>query len=310
MFGAIKAPGMPRAAFGSTDPARTAPARWILGSAFSLALSGCGGATPLLHPAHTLSPGKVMFGGGVSGTFVAGDAKQSLDEARAVTSSGGIASENDRTTLTEGALVSVLAAPGLAPWVSGRVGVAERTEVGIGYTGRWARLDVRHAIENRKFALSLGVAGLAMLSHPSADPAEPSGTSGAVAGVDASGAYGFGVSVPVIVGYRSDAELVQAWGGVVAGFEQAMGPVVFAHPWEVTPGDDVPDVTQAKLDAHRFSGAALVGLAVGIQPIWVAVEISGRYFSIDGTMRGGSAVAKGDLTGVSIEPAGAILGRF
>ncbi|HEX5101194.1 MAG TPA: hypothetical protein VFV94_16900 [Polyangiaceae bacterium] len=298
------------AVFGSTDPARTAPAPWLFLSALSLALSGCGGATPLLHPAHTLAPGKVMFSGGVSGTFIAGDAKQSLEEARAITSSGGVESDEDRKALTEGTLVSVLAAPGLAPWVGGRVGVAERTEAGIGYTGRWARLDVRHALEDRKFALSLGVAGLVMLSHPSADPAEPSGTSSAVSGVDSNGAYGFGVSVPVIVGYRSDAELVQAWGGVVAGFEQAMGDVVLAKPWEVTPSDEVPDILETKLDAHRFSGAVLVGLAVGIQPIWVAVEISGRYFSIDGTMRGGSTVAKGDFTGVSIEPAGAILGRF
>jgi hypothetical protein len=309
MFGAIKAPGMP-AVFGSIDPARTTPTQWIVWSALSLALSGCGGATPLLHPAHTLAPGKVMFSGGVSGTFVAGDAKQSLDEARAVTSSGGIESDDDRAAVTEGTLVSVLAAPGLAPWVGGRVGVAERTEAGIGYTGRWARLDVRHAIENRKFALSVGVAGLVMLSHPSADAAEPSGTSSAVSGVDSNGAYGFGVSVPVIVGYRSDAELVQAWGGLVAGFEQAMGPVVLAKPWEITPGDDVPDVKETKLDAHRFSGAALVGLAVGIQPIWVALEISGRYFSIDGSMKGGSIHMAGELTGVSIEPAGAILGRF
>ena len=285
----------------------------LVGGAALLLASGCGGATPLLHPAHTLAPGKVTFGGGVSGTFLAGDAKSSLEEARAVTTSGGVTTEPERQKLAEGTITSVLATPGLAPWVGARVGIAERTEAGAAYTGHWARVDVRHAFEDRKLALSLGIAGVAMLSHPSADPAEPAGTSGAVAGVDSNGVYGFGVHVPVIVGYRSDAELVQAWGGVVGTFENAFGNVVISDGWPTLassttlPGGGVADV---KLEAQRFSGAALLGLAVGVEPVWVAVEITGRYFSIDGKLHDEAATARGEVTGFSIEPAGALLGRF
>jgi hypothetical protein len=278
---------------------------------FALA-TGCGGATPLLHPAHTLRPGKVTFGAGASGTFIAGPAKTSLDEARAVTTSGSIATDEEEQKLTEGTITSVLATPGVAPWVGARAGIAERTEAGAAYTGRWARIDVRHALEERKLALSFGLAALALLAHPSADPAEPAGTSGQVSGVDSSGAYGFGFHVPVLVGYRSDAELVQAWGGLVGTFEQAFGPVVIADDSPDDPSDTLEDdgVDEAKLDARRFSGAVVVGLAVGIEPIWVAVELTGRLFYLSGSLVNTNTHTQADLTGLSIEPAGAVLGRF
>jgi hypothetical protein len=294
------------------DPKTPAGTSLVLGGAALLLATGCGGATPLLHPAHTLAPGKVTFGAGASGTFLAGQAKASLDDARAVTTSGGTASDAELQKLAEGTMTSVLATPGLAPWVGARVGIAERTEAGAAYTGHWARVDVRHSFEDRKLALSLGVAALALLSHPSADPAEPSGTSGAVAGVDGNGVYGFGFNVPVIVGYRSDAELVQAWGGLVGTFESAFGPVMISDGWPNTGGNTtmLPGVAEVRLDAHRISGAALLGLAVGVDPIWVAIEISGRYFALDGKLHDESATALGEVTGFSIEPAGALLGRF
>jgi hypothetical protein len=297
-------------------PAGTEPDhRTKLAASAWLALfaGACGGATPLLHPAHTLSPGKVTFGAGVSSTFLAGDAKTELDEARAVTSSGTATSAAEREQVVQGTITTVLAAPGLAPWIGGRAGVAERTEAGVAYTGRWGRIDVRHAIEDRKLALSFGVAGLALLAHPSSDPGEPSGAPNELGGVDASGAYGFGIQVPVLVGYRSDAELVQAWGGLIGTFEQAMGTVILTKAPAAPPDPSEPDddnVDEADLDAHRFSGAAVLGLAVGLQPIWVAVELTGRYFSLEGSLKDGATTSRGELTGLSLEPAAAIMGRF
>jgi hypothetical protein len=272
---------------------------------------GCGGAAPLLHPAHTLAPGKVTFGGGASGTFVAGRARARLEDARAVATSGAAGTDAERRRLAEGTAVSVLATPGLAPWLGARVGVAERTEAGAAYTGQWARIDVRHALEDRKLALSFGIAGLALLAHPSADQEEPAGTSGAIAGVDSGGAVGFGVHVPVLVGYRSDAELVQAWGGLVGTFEHAFGKVVFAdaRQWPASNAAE-PGAIEVNFDANRFSGAGVLGIAVGLQPVWVAVEVTGRYFSLDGKLSRAGTRADGELDGFSVEPAGAILGRF
>lgn len=274
--------------------------------------TACGGATPLLHPAHTLAPGRVTFGAGASGTFLAGDAKTSLDEARGVMASGGPTNVDEEREIVEGTITSVLATPGLAPWVGGRVGIAERTEAGAAYTGHWMRVDVRHALEDRKLALSFGAAGLALLGHPSADPDEPGGgNTGAVAGVDTGGVYGWGVHVPVIVGYRSDAEVVQAWGGLVGTFEHAFGSVVMS---DATPSPNEPitqeDVVQSRLDGSRISGAAVLGLSVGMEPIWVAIELTGRYFALDGTLSTAGTKVASDLSGLSIEPAGALFGRF
>jgi len=303
-----QSPGM-AAAHGTPEFAR---ARRLGGVTLALLASGCGGAAPLPHPAHTLAPGKVTSGAGVSGTFLAGQAKASLDDASAVTSSGNATTEAERNQLAEGTITSVLATPGLAPWVGARVGIAERTEAGVAYTGHWARVDVRHALEDRKLAFSFGVAALALLSHPSADPNEPGGTPGTIAGVDANGAYGWGVNVPVLVGYRSDAELVQAWGGLVGTFEHAFGSVLVSEGWPRSQGDPnaLAEVPEVHLDAHRISGALVVGLAVGVEPIWVAVELTGRYFTLDGSMHDEAADARGELTGFSLEPAGAVLGRF
>jgi hypothetical protein len=274
-------------------------------------VTACGGATPLLHPAHTLAPGKVSFGAGASGTFLAGDAKSSLDDARGVMSSGGPTSDEELKALAEGTLTSVLATPGVAPWVGARVGIAERTEAGAAYTGTWMRIDVRHALEDRKLALSFGAAALALLAHPSADPDELSGSSGAVGGVDTGSVYGWGFNVPVLVGYRSDAEVVQAWGGLVGTFEHAYGSLVLS---DSTPEPSEPitdeDVERGHLDGSRISGAAVLGLSVGMEPIWVAIELTGRYFTLDGTLSTGGEKSAADLGGLSIEPAGALFARF
>jgi hypothetical protein len=297
------------ASMGSPDRATSSLFAPSLAALFSM---GCGGAAPLLHPAHTLAPGTVTFGGGASGTFVAGRAQARLEDARAVAASGAASTDAERRTLTEGAAVSVLATPGLAPWVGARVGIAERTEAGAAYTGQWARVDVRHALEDRKLALSFGIAGLALLAHPTADPNEPVGTSGAIAGVDSGGVYGFGVNIPVLVGYRSDAELVQAWGGLIGTFEHAFGKVVLpdAQYWPAASDAAEAGAIEVHMDANRFSGAGVLGIAVGLQPIWVAVEITGRYFSLDGKLSRAGTRADGELDGFSVEPAGAILGRF
>jgi hypothetical protein len=108
--------------------------------------------------------------------------------------------------------------------------------------------------------------------------------------------------VPLIVGYRSDAELVQAWAGVRGTWEHVDGEVLFA-------GQDEPVV--AELDADELSAEALLGLAVGLSPIWVAVEIAVGYAHIDGELRPVDLPAStGKVDGLTVTPGGAIIGRF
>lgn len=255
---------------------------------------------PLLHPAHTLRPGQVSGSVGASGNFLLGDADDAIDSADASGTGAALGAQNGERT-TAGIAASVLGAPGVAPHVAGRVGLAERTEAGLAYSGRSLRLDGRHALETRSLALSAGLGARALLSHPQSDPGEGPATSGAVTGVDTSGVKGFGFDVPLLAGYRSDADLVQLWGGLRGGYERISGEVLFADPAAPT----------AELDADKLSAEALLGLGVGLSPIWVAVEIAVGYLHVDGELRPeGLPASTAKVDGLTVTPAGAITARF
>ena len=132
-------------------------------AAAALGLFGCGAGAPLLHPAHVLHAGDVSAGAGLSGELVV--------------SSGADPS---------GRLLQLAAASGVAPWVSGRVGLAGDNEAGLTYTGRNVRLDVRHAFAIGAAALSVGIGGsLIIAERPGVD----------VHGRDV-GVFGGGIDVP------------------------------------------------------------------------------------------------------------------
>jgi hypothetical protein len=119
--------------------------------------------------------------------------------------------------------------------------------------------------------------------------------------VDAGGVTGFGVDLPLLVGYRSDAELVQAWGGLRAGYEHVSGQILFAEP----------TAPAAELEADKVSAEALLGLGVGLSPIWVAVEIAVGYLHVEGELQPeGMPVSTAKVDGLAVTPAGAIIGRF
>jgi hypothetical protein len=267
----------------------------------SLAASGCGGGMPLLHPAHTLRPGQVSGSVGASGNFLLGDADAAIERTDAA-GAGNSLGANESQHTTEGIAAAVLGAPGVAPYVAGRVGVAERTEAGLAYSGRSVRIDGRHAFEDASKAFSAGLGLRALLSHPTSSP-EGSPPSGELSGVDASGVTGFGADLPLLVGYRSDADLVQLWGGLRGSYELISGELLFTAP--------LASAEMAELDATKFSAEALIGLGVGLSPIWVAVEVSAGYVHMDGELRPeGLPSAAGKVDGVTVTPAGAITGRF
>ncbi len=272
----------------------------ILVSIASLGLTACGGGMPLLHPAHTLRPGHLSGSVGASGNFLLGDADAAIEQTDAVGASNALGPNGGNET-TAGISASVLGAPGVAPFVAGRVGVAERTEAGLTYTGRNIRVDGRHAFEDKSKAFSAGLGLRAMLSHPTTDPNDAPSSSGALSGVDTGGVTGFGADLPLLVGYRSDAELVQAWAGLRAGYEHIQGEVLFADQ----------NQTSAQLEADEISGEALLGLSVGLSPISVAVEIAVGYLHMEGELRPEMLpVSTGKVDGLTVTPAGAIIGRF
>ncbi|NUP14414.1 MAG: hypothetical protein HOW73_50940 [Polyangiaceae bacterium] len=242
----------------------------VIGAA--TATSGCAGSTPLMHPAHTLSPGRVSMGAGVAGHIGA------LDAAEVTT--------DDKT---EPVLEDFAVAPGVAPWAAGRIGIEGDNEAGLTYAGRSFRLDFRHAFNIEPLWLSIGAGGSALI------PRRRDSDS------DLGSAYGGGFDVPVLFGWVSDAELYSVWFGPRGGFEYLQGEVLESEVF-ASGRDDTFIPFSGK---HGFVGG-LLGARVGFRSFHVALELDVAYHFADGTFGegGGFDASLGQLT---ISPAGALL---
>lgn len=189
-------------------------------------------------------------------------------------------------------------APGLSPWLAGRLGLGQGNEAGLGFTGRSLRLDARHAFEFDRYALSVGIGASSLLARRSED-----------GGGQGEGVLGFGVDLPVLFGWQSRGDIVSLWLGVRPGYERLgnIGP-------EPDPTAPAPASTLA--DAYQLTASGLVGLSVGMQPIWVALELAGtRHWvsaseRVEDTAGGPDQELDADFRAFSLAPAGALLVRF
>jgi hypothetical protein len=256
----------------------------LLGSCL---LSACGGGLPLLHPAHVLSAGQTSFGAGMSDRFVLGAEKRALDEAQ-LRAPGAPLPAND-PGYTRGLLVAVAEGPALAPWVSARVGIPGSNEGGLSYTGQALRADGRHAFEWDNSALSLGLGltgrgfGQSALDLP---------------GADLSHASGVGLDLPLLFGYHTDADLISIWAGLRGAYDHWSG--------KVTLDSDAPFT----LSAGRLSAGPVLGLAVGLSPLWVAAELEVDYSHVTGTLDRAGSHYDAQQDGWSARPAGALIAKF
>lgn len=232
--------------------------------------SGCAGATPLLHPAHTLPPGNVAAGVGVVGNVAALD----LEPAA-----------NDKSVEI---LEDFSVAPGVGPWVAARVGLPAESELGLTYAGRTIRLDARHAFRvGDEIYLSLGAGASGLIPRERGD--------------DLGSVHGGGGDLPLILGWRSDAELYSVWGGPRAGFSILRGDIAGSELSETADPDSL----------IPFSGkdvwvGGLLGAKVGFRTFHVAIEVDVAYHLADGTF-GELEGAIGQLT---ITPSGALVLTF
>jgi hypothetical protein len=237
----------------------------------ALGLLGCGAGAPLLHPAHVLHAGDVSAGAGLSGE---------LTLSQLAVSAGS-------DPRSAGRLAQLAAAPGVAPWVGGRYGIAGDNEAGLTYTGRSLRLDVRHAFAIGSAALSVGIGGSVIAAErPGQD----------VAG---SSVFGGGVDIPVLFGVHSKNDLYALWIGPRGGFEALSGRVA------MSPGQtDV--LVLSDVTARHLFGGFVVGVRGGFRHVHVAIELDGAYHRADGTILGAS-------TGVglfALAPSGALILSF
>ena len=260
---------------------------WVCAGASLASLAGCGGSTvPLLHPAHALPAGRTAFAVGVSDRFLLGDAQHALDEAQQRTP--GAPPTDARAA--GGALVALAEGPAVSPYAAARIGIPGANEAGLSYSGQALRADFRHAFEWDKSALSagLGVAGLG-LGKSSAD---------APPGTDLSRAHGVGVDLPILVGYRTDADLISVWAGVRGSFERWSGAV------------SLDPSSAFELDASRVALGPIFGMSVGLPPFWVSAELEVDYAHVTGSLDRPGTRYDTQVNGWSARPAGALVAKF
>lgn len=238
--------------------------RAALALALGAALVGCGGGSPLMHPAHVLRPGYVSFGGGVSGRFA----------LRSPPGSAGA------TPTVEERFHEVTVAPGIAPWVAGRVGIEGANEAGLTYTGRTARIDARHAFAGSP-TVSVGLGAHLVLFELKERWRHRNPV------------LGGGADVPILVGWKSQNDIYALWVGPRAGFEMLDGTVFLL--------DDPIGVS----GQHVFVGA-LAGLRAGFRHVHVVMELDAAYHRVGGTVAGVDTT----LHLASLTPAGAVVVNF
>jgi hypothetical protein len=243
---------------------------------------GCGGGVPLLHGAHALSPGSTLTAAGFSGTFTAGGARSAVEAARA----SDVSTPEREELLAKSDAVGRALAPGVAPFVSMRVGIAGDNDVGISYTGRFLRLDARHVFESDRWAFSLGAGARGSINASNA-AAEGGSTS------TTPRPHGYGFDVPLLVGWRSAAGIVSLWGGARGGFDRVYAAVS-------------SNVGTSDVDLTHWRAGGVAGLAIGFRRVHAAIELEACYHGIHGSW-GSTEV---ELGGVSLTPAGGLLFTF
>jgi len=251
-------------------------------------LGGCGGGVPLLHPAHTLPAGRTAFAFGVSDRFVLGDEQRALDDAqRRMPGTPGAPPLDPR--FTRGVLVAVAEGPAVAPFAAARIGIPGTNEAGLSYSGQALRGDFRHAFDWGHSALSagLGVTGRGF-GQSSLD----------LLGSDLSRTRGLGVDLPILLGYRTDADLISVWGGLRGSFDHWSGAVSL----DPSPAFD--------LSARRLALGPVVGMSIGLPPFWVSAELELDYAHVTGSLDRPGTRYDAQIDGWSARPAGALVAKF
>lgn len=259
------------------------------------ALVGCGGGAPLLHPARTLPAGDIRAAGGVSANIAVGSLGDDLAGARDIAAKDPQApgAPGSNPAYARGALVAAAIAPGLAPFVGARVGVGDRYEGGLTYTGRAVRADMRRSFDDGNVSLSIGLGLAATLAGRQQGNELPN--------VDLKSLHGYGGDIPLLVGWESSGGIYKVWGGARGGYEHDVVEILTSEP-RPTPAGQTP----ITLEADRFWGGAVFGVATGFNHVHVALEVSAAYTVVKGTYNANNVT----VNGITLAPATALWWAF
>lgn len=230
----------------------------------------------------------------MSANIVPGALANDLSNARANAAAETVPGNAVATpTYAKGALVAAAMAPGLAPFVGARVGIGQKYEPGLAYTGRAVRLDMRRGFGDGPWTYSVGVGGSAVLYGRQQGTELPNVALGSM--------HGYGFDVPLLAGWESAAGIYQVWFGARGGFEHVAISQLSSEPSQLVAG-----LGPIHLDANRFYGGGVVGLAVGFKHIHVGLEGSVAYQVATGTYNHANVTVQG----LTIAPATALWFTF
>jgi hypothetical protein len=230
----------------------------------------------------------MSMGAGVSSQLALGGVDSNIASGEQESASGTIESISRRAFI----------APGLSPWLAGRLGLGSGNEAGLGFTGRSLRLDGRHAFEFDRYALSVGLGASSLLARRT----DTGGSQG-------EGVLGFGVDLPILFGWQSRAEIVSLWVGARPGYERLGNFGVEPDPMAEAPASTLAD-------AYQVTASGLLGLSVGLHPVWIAVELQATQHwvraseRIEDTAGGPDTEVDAHFEAFSLAPAGAVRLRF
>lgn len=266
-----------------------------VGLVLGLSLVGCGGGSPLLHPARTLPAGDIRVAGGMSANVAAGSIGDDLKTAREIATKDPQApgAPGSNPAYAKGALVAAAVAPGLAPFIGARVGVGNKFEGGLSYTGRGVRVDMRRGVDDGNVTYSVGL-GLSAALYGRQSGAE-------LQNVDLGALHGYGGDIPVLVGWESAGGIYKVWGGARGGYEHDVVEMLTSEPKAVPLGNE-----PIHLDANRFFGGAVFGVATGFNHVHVALELSAAYQVVNGNYNENRVTVRG----ITLAPASALWWSF
>jgi hypothetical protein len=119
--------------------------------------------------------------------------------------------------------------------------------------------------------------------------------------VDLGALHGWGADLPILAGWRSTGGLYQVWFGPRFGYEHDTIEMLTSEPKNVTIG--TPPIS---LEANRYWGGGVVGVATGFRHVHVALEANVAYQVVSGSYAGTDATVRG----LTVSPASALWWSF
>ncbi len=269
-------------------------------------VAGCGAGTPLMHPAHVLEAGQVRVAAGASHYVALGDAEVAIDESRTLGDEPNAIPNDEREAFVKGATAEAIGTPGLAAFASARAGLGSQNEMGLTYSGRRVRGDLRHAFmldDDLAVSVGGGIGGILPnigSSSPRTGTGAPNEPEGEEIGrFDGGSVSGWTIDVPILLGARTRPDVVSGWIGGHVLYERFNADFVFDF-------DSDEPLTAAPTDGSRFFAGAVAGMSVGMKPLRIVLEVSGGYQSLQADVRTDTVTFGPHVAGLVIVPSFAL----